>query len=269
VTNVSFFPVKTGVGLLMCIVAFYVRGGKNLIKNICAFYVTTFVFAGAVYAAALSPGGVATPLFRSILLGIGGGAVLIAILARIRQRTRLRVQNTVDVVLWYQGKQTSVRAYIDTGNLLTEPIRGIGVVFVTKAVAAAIFDDETMALLCGSGTISTERLRIIAGATASGRGIFYGIEIDRLSAKNANDGTPAVVCIANTTLTDGCSAIIGPPIMDKLKGEQHENTLHTKDDRMAADSPQDDSRGALHQRQRSASAAAHTTGGNTPSASSG
>ena len=270
VLDASSFPVKTAVGLLMCVVAFYVRGGKNLIKNICAFYVTTFVFAGAVYAAVLSSGAAVTPLFRCILIGIAIGVVLIAVLSRIRQRARLRVQHTIDLVFSHQGRQTAVRAYADTGNLLTEPIRGVGVVFVTKAVAQKIFDSETMALLCGKGGVTTERLRIIAGSTASGRGIFYGIEIDKLSAKGAADGTSAVVCIANTTLTDGCGAIVGPPIMDKLlKGEQHENTLHTKDDRMAANSPEDGGRDLLHQRQRSASTAPHTTGGNNPSATAG
>ena len=68
--DVSSFPVKTAVGLLMCVVAFYARGGKNLIKNICAFYVTTFVFAGAVYAAVLSSGAAVTPLFRCILIAL-------------------------------------------------------------------------------------------------------------------------------------------------------------------------------------------------------
>ena len=149
---VSSFLVKMSVGLLMCVVAYYIRSGKNLFKNICAFYVTTFVFAGAIYAAAFSDAkAMDSSLFRYIIIGLGAGSVLIAVLSRVRKRAHMRILQSVDLMLTHDETQTAVRAYVDTGNLLTDPMSDVGVVFLTHAVAEALLGRQLCALLHGTG----------------------------------------------------------------------------------------------------------------------
>ncbi|MDD5018208.1 MAG: sigma-E processing peptidase SpoIIGA, partial [Eubacteriales bacterium] len=64
--------VKVAVSLLMCAVAYYTRHEKGFLKNTCAFYVTSFVFAGAIYACMFCFGEPAT----------FGGALVVPLLLR-------------------------------------------------------------------------------------------------------------------------------------------------------------------------------------------
>lgn len=259
--------VKVAVSLVMCLIGFYSKYQKGFWKNMCAFYVTSFVFAGAIYACMFCSSEPATfgvamvvwPLLRYILLGIGVGAVLISVMGRVRKRTLQRESMTTEIVLAFGEHQTSIKAYIDTGNMMTEPLTGRGVVFVTETVARALFDTDTVNLMLGTGIANTDRLRIIACTTAAGESIFYGIEIDNIALRGEKEGVRAVVCIAKGTLAEGCEAIIGDTIMDELlKGAQNEKCIGTKDHRMGTDSTENCDKHGLYKRQRGTSATAHT-----------
>lgn len=264
---------KVAVSLLMCFIAYYSRNEKGFLKNTCAFYVTSFVFAGAIYAIMHSMGGTAVlggaivvrPLIRTILLGLGVGAVLIIAISRVYKRTQEREQHTVMVMLSYKGNEVSVKTFHDTGNMVTEPLKGLGVVFVTKEVARRLFDSDMLELLLGRGEAYTDRLRMIPCMTAVEQHVFYGIEIDEIRTEGQESGIKAVVCIAQGTIAEGCGAIIGTNIMDELKkGARNERLSGTKDTNMDIGKTKAQREHGLHQWERGAAATIDSEGGSRP-----
>ncbi|MGI5849802.1 MAG: sigma-E processing peptidase SpoIIGA [Christensenellales bacterium] len=260
---------KVAVSFAMCCIAFYIKKERSFLKNICTFYVTTFVFAGSIYACMFCFGDPVTygtsivvrPFLRYILLGCVVGAVLIGVFGRIRKRLSERERISTDVVLIYGSRKVYVRAYIDTGNMLTEPLTGYGVVLITKGIAKALFDNDTIDLMLCRGITQTDRLRIIACTTAIGESVLYGIEIDRIELRGANTATKAVVCVAKGTLAGGYGAIVGNIIMDDLlKGAQNEKVSGTQDNHMDFSPAGNDDKRRLYQRKRSTSTTADTTG---------
>lgn len=269
---------KVAVSLLMCFIAYYSRSEKGFLKNTCAFYVTSFVFAGAIYAIMHSMGEAAVlggaivvrPLIRTILLGLGAGAVLIIGISRVHQRTLQREQHTEFLILSYEENEVRVKAFYDTGNMATEPLSGCGIVFVTNDTARALFDTDTLDLMKGNGEASTDRLRMIPCMTAAGQHIFFGIQIDSVRHKGQKDGVKAVVCIAQGTIADGCDAIIGSNIMDELKkGAHNEKISGKKNHDLDIDKVENQCKRGLHQRERGAAAAVVTEGGSGPAGIAG
>ena len=124
---------KIAVSLAMCFSAYYAKGGKGFFKTVCAFYVVTFITAGAVYACMFGLGGsgtyggaiVVTPAIRFILIGLAVSAALNRrFLHGYTGRMLARESLTVEMVLSYKARQARVKAFVDTGNMLTEPLFG-------------------------------------------------------------------------------------------------------------------------------------------------
>lgn len=268
---------KVGISFLMCFVAYYSKGERGFLKSTCAFYITSFVFAGAIYAMMYSFGETATfggslvvrPFIRYILLGVAVGAILICIFSRVYKRTQQTEQLTVDISMKYGQRQTRVKAYLDTGNMVTEPLCGLGVIFASQTTAAALFDKDTLGLIQGHGGTQTDRFRVIPCTTAAGNSVFYGIEIDGVylaGSKGQNDAkrkgfTRAVVCISKSTLAYGCGAIIGNTIFEELlKGAQNDKVFGAKNRSVDAGKDGDSGQCGLHQRERGAAAAAQPSG---------
>ena len=263
-------PVKIAVSILMCFTAYYAKGEKGFWKNICAFYITSFVFAGAIYAVAFCSGSPYAfegtlniqPLIRYVLIGLLLGAILAGVFSRVHRRMAEREGRTVRMLLTCGQRRTSVKAYVDTGNMITEPLSGLGVVFVTESAAKSLFDRETINMMNCHGDTVTDRLRLVPCTTAAGTSVFYGIEIDSISMNGQINGIRAVVCIAKGTLADGCSAVVGSRIMDELmKGAQYDKITNPKDSRMDTGTAGNFGKHRLHKRQRIPSAAIDAEGG--------
>ena len=265
---------KLVVSFVMCMIAYYAKGEKGFLKNTGAFYVTSFVFAGAIYAclfclgepAAYGAAIVVPPLTLAILTGLGVGTILVLAMSRVHKRTMQRESLSEDMTLEYNGRQICLKAYTDTGNMVGEPLSGLGVVFITATAATALFGKDTVDLMQGHGDTVTERLRIVPCTTASGPSVFYGMEIDCARLKDASSGARAVVCIAKGTLAGGCGAIVGSAMMDELKkGAQNDKDSTAKTCGLGAAAPQGSGKCRLYRRQRGASAAAVTAGGSAAS----
>jgi stage II sporulation protein GA (sporulation sigma-E factor processing peptidase) len=285
-------PSKLLVSAVMCFTAYYARGERGFWKNACAFYITTFAFAGAIYAVSFcfglpaASGGsfVIRPQATYIVAGLGAGAVLTALFARVRRRTIGREQWTVDIGLGYSGRHTAEKAYVDTGNMLTEPLSGLSVVLITESAARKLFGKAAFDIMhtskslttfwgprinCRTGAVS-DRLRIVPCATALGQSVLYGLEIDSIALKGQNKGVKAVVCIAKSTLAYGCDAVIGSGLMDELtKGAGYDKVSRTEDRRMDIGAAEDCGERRLHQRKRGAAASTDAAGGSVAADTAG
>ena len=283
---------KTAVSFIMCFAAYYAKGEKGFWKNTCAFYIASFVFAGAIYAAAYcfdqpkSFGAFLTvrSLVRYILAGLAAGAVLIGLFSRVRRRTLERESRTVGLTFYYGERRAPFKCYADTGNLLTEPLSGLKVVFITAAAAKTLFDPETAGLLStmtgktGSfgrsdkslGAPAAGRLRIIPCETALGTGVFYGIEIDGIALNGETEGQRAVVCVARGALAYGCDAVVGSGLMDELlKGAKNDSLSGEKNSCVDTAATGACGECGLYKRQRSAAPAADAAGGDGTAAKAG
>ena len=273
-----WLPVKIAVGFAMCFAAFSKRGERGFWKNACAFWASSFVLVGAVYASMLSFGEPATiggavivraPV-RFILVGLFVGAVVMDLLARVKRRVRERENQTETIVLELNGRKTLVKAFVDSGNMVREPLSGLSVVFLSRAATQELLGNNLLALMYGQEPAQTDRLRIIPCCTAAGQGLFYGIEIDGVSLKDSKHSLRAVVCESKTPIAGGFGAIAGTQLMDELKkGAVYEDALGTKADRGDHAEAGSGRERRLHQRKRGTAAAADTPGGGDAAATAG
>ena len=208
--------MKLAVSLAMCAIAFLARGERHVWKNLAAFYVATFVFAGAIYAIQLSMGQprmtggalVVPPAVRAVLLGLAAGAGLIGVYAHIRRRILRREPHTAMMALRFGDRQIRVKSYIDTGNLLTEPLTGLPVIFLSRSAAEKLLGGKLATLLAGGGAAETDKLRIIPCATAAGQAVLYGLELEGVSLTEGGARKKAVACVARSAPTGGCGAVV-------------------------------------------------------------
>lgn len=272
------FWVKAAVSAAMCLLAYYAKNERNFWKNICAFYVTSFVFAGAVYGITYclgKPGYVGGsitfgPPAGCILAGLGAGVVILSIFGRVRRRTVEREKNAVEINISFGSRTAALKAFVDTGNMLAEPISGLGVVFISADAAKGLFDKKTLELLKCRGSRLTEKLRIIPVMTAAGPGLFYGMEIDSIILKGRNEGIKAVVCIARGSLAYGCGAVIGTGLFDKLmKGAGHDKVFCEAGSGMDIAANGNSAECGLYKREPGAASAAYTAGGKLAAAKAG
>lgn len=262
-------PVKAAVSMAMCFIGFWVPGEKRFWLSACAFWATSFVLAGAVYACMIGFGEpamigsaiVVRPPVRIIIIGLFTGTVFTMLLGQIRQRVQQREQACIDMRLVMGERQTQVKAFVDTGNLAKDPISGCGVVFLSKAAAFELLGIELFELAMGKTGETTNRLRLVPCATAVGQGILYGIEIDKAALCAGGGGVHAVVCMSKRALP-GYDAIVGSGMAEELKrGAENEDTLVTETGGMDAAAARTRSGRRLHKRERSTSAATDASGG--------
>lgn len=123
---------KTIISLLIVLISFPFVNIKVFVKTTIAFYLTSFIFAGATIATFL--GGIKNYSFKGLglnleyfpvkLLIVG---VLISFLAGriIFKYFNLKItrENYIaDVAIHYKDKKVQIKALLDTGNSLIEPI---------------------------------------------------------------------------------------------------------------------------------------------------
>ncbi len=262
--------VKIAAGFAMCFIAYFRRGERGFWKNTCAFWVASFVLAGAVYACMLSFGepvaiggafAVKAPV-RVILLGLLLGAVLTDLLARVKQRALRREEHAALLTLTLGEKTVTVKAFADSGNLVRDPINRLNVIFLSRAVAGELLGSDLMELVSKKTPKPTDRLRIVPCATASGQRLFYGIEIDKAALPGAPKGMKAVVCLSQLPISGGFGAIAGTDLLDELaKGATYEDAVGTKTDCLGGAEAEAGGAGGLYQRERSTAAAADANGG--------
>lgn len=271
-------PVKAAIALVMCFIGFWTRGEKRFLFSTCAFWAVSFVLAGAIYASMISFGEpsvisgtiVVRPPLRYILLGLSAGTVITSILARIRRNLRLRENCGVKMRLKFGERQIYVKAFVDTGNMVKEPLSGCGVIFLSRITARELLGENMVLLLTGSKDTQTDKLRIVPCSTAAGKELFYGIEIDEAGLKESCAENRAVVCIAKHVLPSGFEAIVGSDLIDELKrGENNEDDVVSETYSMGDAAAGAAGRYRLHKRQRGSSAATLIAGGDCAAASAG
>ena len=136
----SNFIMKLILSLVIIYVAFIPKNIKKTLKILLIFYLVSFVFGGCIFALMY----IITPKLAKIKNGVFVGtypikiALIVGIISFVIIQISFKmVKNKIskkDVIynieIIINNKKTEVKALLDTGNLLKEPITGMPVIIV-------------------------------------------------------------------------------------------------------------------------------------------
>ncbi|QQY80545.1 stage II sporulation protein GA (sporulation sigma-E factor processing peptidase) [Keratinibaculum paraultunense] len=160
-TLVAFFPslqfmgkmiIKLSISILMIIIAFNPEKLNQFLKQISAFYMVSFVFAGAIIGIfyILNNSFIFTgisfknsdELIKFLIIGITIALVLIRYILKFYQ-VKIRKENFIaNVSIGLNDKEVELIALIDTGNSLKEPISKKPVLIAEYRALKSILPDS-------------------------------------------------------------------------------------------------------------------------------
>ena len=138
----------------MVYIAFSPRNIKWLFKYVIIFYLTSFVFGGCAFALLyyMKPQNIlynngflkGTYPIKIAFLGAMIGLITLNIAFKLIKNRLSKNDMFCTIKIGYKDKETTVRAIIDSGNLLKEPITGAEVVVVEKEKLKEIIEKDIL-----------------------------------------------------------------------------------------------------------------------------
>jgi stage II sporulation protein GA (sporulation sigma-E factor processing peptidase) len=133
-------PVKLAFGVLLALIAFW--GVARLLRVTLVFFAVSAAAAGAVLGAALIGGdGIFT--YASLKVLLLSFAVCYAAVSVIFRGTARQKGATAEVSITHGGRGARMRALIDNGSTLRDPVTGDGVIVAGIDDIAALFPGDT------------------------------------------------------------------------------------------------------------------------------
>lgn len=144
-TNLLF---KILISIIMIYIAFFPKNIKFLLKQLLLFYLVSFAFGGCAFCLLyfikpqdiLIRNGYLTGTYPIKIALLGGivGFVIVNIAFKLVKGKISKKDMFCDIEIFFKGKSIKIRAMIDTGNLLKDPISGMPVIVVEKSKLEAI-----------------------------------------------------------------------------------------------------------------------------------
>ena len=233
------------VSAFLLFIVFGYRSWRTFLFLAVVFYLVSFVIGGAVLGW-LSIGqnmmtGQFLPTFADVSGGVLIGASVVFFCLRRSMERAGRATCLVRVTVACEGRRDTLRGLIDTGNMLSSPLRRIPVVVVEKGAipsllgeASCYFDSRKERdwvrdiALCGD-ELWQERLSLSTYHTIEGKGrILVGIRVDEVMIEAGGTWYRANDCIVAVTerklSSDGRYAAIVPSRLlaegETVKGER-------------------------------------------------
>ena len=231
----GFLPLLCDIAslLLICTVAFARKGerGRDFLGG-CALFAGVSAILGGVMTtlySALNRSGlsnldgesgddISVWLF-AVLAATGGAAAFVG----GKRMKRLAVAKEADVWVSFGSNETVFRAMTDTGNMLTDPLSGRGVLICEIDAVRSIFPEE-LVTFWESGLLSAApdlpqtyatAIRYIParGALAKNQGILAAISVDKITVTSDNKTIDADLLIApiQQKLSAGACRALLPP----------------------------------------------------------
>jgi len=229
--------MKFILSIIIIFLAFYPQNVKKMFKQLILFYLTTFTFGGvATYLIyVLKPQNivikngvyVGTYVLKVIFIGAILGTIILIIAFKFSKNKITKKDMICKVKIMLNGKEITVDAIVDTGNMLKEPLTGNPVVVVEKMSLYDLMPKEILnnidSILGGDfekipENIKDEyisRLKIIPfSSLGKQNGMLIGIKPERLEVINEQSEevkNNVIIGIYNKSLTKRgeYSALIG------------------------------------------------------------
>lgn len=247
ITNFEWYSsliVKILLSIAMVYLAFNSPNLKTMFKEIIIFYLTSFLFGGCAFSLLyfvhpekiLFKDGklVGTYPIKIAFLGAIVGFILINLAFKIVKRKFAKKDMFCNIEINYQKKMCNVKAMIDTGNMLKDPLTKSPVIVVesnslTKIIPKDILNNLQKIILGEYEEISVDymsKFRVIPfSSIGKQNGILLGFKVDKIVIEfdgkyltNEN----VVIGIYDKVLSKNneYSALIG---LDLLEGEDNKN----------------------------------------------
>ncbi len=233
--------LKVALSAVMVYVAFNPSKFKSFLKGIMIFYLTSFTFGGVTFALLYFVKPQNISFQNGVLIGIspikviitGGviGFIIITISFKNIKGKLTKKDMICDVKIIQKDKTKEIKAIIDTGNLLTDPITKVPVVIVEKDKLTDIFPTEilenTINFIEGKDVEMGEylsKIRIIPfKSLGKENGLLLGIKVDGVIINyQGNDNFIKEVIIGiyekKISNNNSYSALIGLNILEKGEG---------------------------------------------------
>jgi len=162
----SSIMLKVILSIVMIYIAFSPLSIKSCLKQLIIFYLTSFTFGGVAFALLyfIKPEGImwqsgiltgTYPMEVILIGGIIGFIIIVTAFKNIKGKISKK-DIFCELKININNKYLYVKAIIDTGNFLKEPITGIPVVIVEKEKLAGIIDSSILEHL--NGIVSGENI---------------------------------------------------------------------------------------------------------------
>lgn len=168
---------------LLGIVAFVPCGIREYLKSVGLMYILSMFFAGVMFFDMMTAGGgiIKNGIFyyslpRMIIISFAVYSVLRLSLTRIRKLVGKKVSG---VILEAGDKKVKVKAFVDTGNSLTEPLSKKPVMLIEEKVLKELFG-EGCTLNNLIEWVQKDRIRYIPYKTIDKEGVLPGLVLDRV-----------------------------------------------------------------------------------------
>lgn len=150
----SSIILKIILSVVIVFVSFNSKNIKNLLKEILIFYLTSFTFGGVAFALLyfISPGDILLkngtlvgiyPLKIILIGGILGFIIVILSFKNIKNRFTKK-DMFCKITINFEGKEKEIKAIIDTGNFLKEPLTKKPVVIVERDILKTIIPADIL-----------------------------------------------------------------------------------------------------------------------------
>lgn len=186
----SSFLMKILLSIIMVYIAFNIENYKKMLKTILLFYLSSFVMGGCALALLyiIMPQNInfengvlvgTYPLKVTIIAGIIG-FIIIQVSFKINKRQVKKKDMFCMIQVSINKKVQNLKAYIDSGNMLKEPITNIPVIIVEKEKIKNLINVDFEKILGGDEkNIENIKFRIIPfNSIGKQNGILIGVKPD-------------------------------------------------------------------------------------------
>ena len=242
--------IKIGLSITMVYIAFYPNNIKSAFKYIVIFYLTSFVFGGCAFALLyyIKPQNIfynnsgllsGTYPIKIAFLGAMIGLIILSISFKLIKNRLKKSEMFCNVEIEYNEKITKIRAIIDSGNLLKDPITGSSVIVVERKKLVEMIDNKILDnlenIISGEYEIIDEeyisKFRLIPfSSLGKQNGMLLGFKPDVLridfdDAQRKIDKVIIAIYDKDITKNDEYSGIVG---LEILEGRSEINYEYTK-----------------------------------------
>lgn len=240
-SNFTGLIIKILLSVAMIYIAFYPDSLKRFMKQLLIFYLATFTFGGVAFALLyfIRPGEIliengiyiGTYPIKIALLGGIIGFVIITIAFNIIKGKISKRDMFCDISIYINSEIKEMRAMIDTGNLLKEPITGMPVIIVEKEELEGILPEEVLENLDKiiNGEVENikdieqfmNRFRVIPfNSLGKQNGLLLGIKADKIIInydENKIENKNIILGIYEKKLckNDSYKALLGLDLLDR------------------------------------------------------
>lgn len=147
----SNFALKIVLSIVMVYMAYHAKNVKQLAKQLIFFYLTSFVFGGCAFALLyfIKPQEILIrngtyigtyPLKITILGGIVGFTITVIAFHFVKKKITKK-NMYCNITIYFEEKNVTATALLDTGNMLKDPITSMPVIVVEKEILKNILPE--------------------------------------------------------------------------------------------------------------------------------